>query len=54
MEIVEPFNLINQEIIRCEVEKRFTKSVVEMKRVEAFMVRLETLLLYLSLILFFF
>jgi hypothetical protein len=44
MEIVEPFNLINQDIIRCEVEKRFTRSVVDMKRVDFFMVRLETLL----------
>ena len=45
MEIVEPFSLINQDTIRCEVEKRFTRSVVDMKRVEAFMVELDTLLL---------
>ena len=45
MEIVEPFSLINQDIIRCEVEKRFARSIVNMKRVAAFMVGLKKLLL---------
>ena len=43
--MAEPFNLINQDIIRYEVEKHFARSIVEMKRVESFMVGLETLLL---------
>ena len=48
MEIVEPFSLINQDIIRYEVEKHFTRSVVDMKRVDAFMVRLESLLVVIK------
>ena len=45
MEIVELYNLINQDIIRYEIEKRFARSIVDMKRVAGFMVGLETLLL---------
>jgi hypothetical protein len=48
MVIVEPFSLINQDIIRCEVEKRFARSVSDMKRVDFFMVRLEMLLVVIE------
>ena len=49
MEIVEPFNQINQaiNIICCEVEKQFMRSDTDMKLVAAFMVRLMMLLLNL-------